>query len=97
MLFAEYKEEMKKKIYIVIAIVSFSVLSEGYTVAQQNPRRPFFYGLYATCGASIIGPGTVGCIGKIEMQPNSSYSIIRDKIKMYSLEGFIGIGIHLRK
>jgi hypothetical protein len=53
-------------------------------------------GLYAIAGATMTMPGTVGCVGKIEMQTDSPYSIIRDKIKMYSLEGFIGIGIHLK-
>jgi hypothetical protein len=53
-------------------------------------------GLYAIAGATMTMPGTIGCIGKIQMQPDSPYSTIRDNIKMYSLEGFIGIGIHLK-
>lgn len=53
-------------------------------------------GLYAIAGATMTMPGTIGSIGKIQMQPGSTYYTVRDNIKMYSLVGFIGIGIDLK-
>jgi len=52
-------------------------------------------GWFASTGASVIMPGTVGYIGKIELDPSSGYEIIRDEVRMYSIKAFLGIGIQL--
>jgi len=54
-------------------------------------------GLYMVAGLSLTMPGLLGCVGKINVQPNSPYAIIRDKIKMYSYTGFLGFGYRLEK
>lgn len=52
-------------------------------------------GFYFNVGASVTMPGLVGCVGRMEMLPNSDYTITRDKVKMYSVSGFLGFGYRL--
>lgn len=48
--------------------------------------------LYLSAGASFTLPWVVGSIGKLEMQPGSQYSIVRDEVILYSIGGYLGIG-----
>ncbi len=50
------------------------------------------HGLYATAMLSMTFPGTIGSIGKLEMQPGAAYSMVRDEIKAYHVRGAVGIG-----
>lgn len=49
-------------------------------------------GLYGLAGTSLTFPGIIGSIGTIELLPTSSYTIVKDQIKMYSINYFCGIG-----
>lgn len=54
-------------------------------------------GLYALGGTSLTFPGIIGSLGKIKLLPSSSYTIVRDEIKMYSVNLFCGIGFQPRR
>lgn len=54
-------------------------------------------GAYLSTGASVTMPGIIGSIGKIDALPGSSYSIVRDKVQMFTIKGSIGIGFGLGK
>jgi len=87
------KDEIKIN-YAVKVIRPYSEIYWGidYSYIQSFGKK----GWYAIAGASITMPGLLGGIGKIEMENNSPYTIIRDKIQMYTVRGFIGIGMRLK-
>jgi hypothetical protein len=49
-------------------------------------------GLYLTAGTSFTLPWLIGSIGEIELQSGSSYTIVRDKVLLYSISGYLGLG-----
>lgn len=74
-------------------------ISDIQSAVQFNWGSEFKYvvrigrqGLYATAMFSITFPGTIGSIGKLEMQPGAAYSLVRDEIKAYHVRGAVGIG-----
>ncbi|WP_370479039.1 hypothetical protein [Tamlana flava] len=91
--------------------VSYDMNAEtksNFGIEDFNPSTQFNWGFdlninlrftnspwYATGGFSATGPGAVGQIGKITLEPDSNYEIERDKFKMYTLNIFLGIGILL--
>lgn len=54
-------------------------------------------GLYVLGGTSLTFPGIIGSLGYIELLPSSSYTIVRDEIKMHSINLFCGFGFQLEK
>ena len=54
-------------------------------------------GTYVSTGATVAMPGIIGSIGKIEQRPGSQYSVIRDKIQMFTINAYLGIGFGLAK
>lgn len=49
-------------------------------------------GLYLEAGTSFTLPWVIGSIGKLEMQSDSQYSIIRDEVILHSISVYLGIG-----
>lgn len=49
-------------------------------------------GLYAVAMLSMTFPGTIGSVGKLEMEPDAAYTLVREDIKMYSVRGALGVG-----
>jgi hypothetical protein len=54
-------------------------------------------GSYISTGATITIPGIIGSIGKIEQRSGSEYTVIRDKIQMFTINAYIGLGFSLGK
>jgi hypothetical protein len=52
-------------------------------------------GLYLTAGTSFTLPWLIGSIGEIELQEGSSFNVIRNEVRLYSISGFIGLGYRL--
>jgi hypothetical protein len=52
-------------------------------------------GLYLTAGTSFTLPWLIGLIGEIELQEGSSFNVIRNEVRLYSISGFIGLGYRL--
>lgn len=81
----------------------------AFYFADFRPSAEFFWsidfnyslrtgkkGLYIIAGSSIMMPGLVGNVGKWVMQPNANLTIVRDKVKMYSLSLNLGVGYRLK-
>lgn len=94
----------------LISPISYKMNDEtkaAFNFKDFRPSAQFFWsmdysysfriakGFYFNVGASVTMPGLVGCVGRMEMQPNSDYTITRDKVKMYAVSGFIGYGYRL--
>ena len=54
-------------------------------------------GGYLTTGATVTMPGIIGSIGKLEPLTGSQSSVIRNKIQMFTINAYIGIGFNLGK
>ena len=54
-------------------------------------------GSYISTGATITMPGIIGSIGKIEPGSWSEYTVIRDRIQMFTINAYIGLGFSLGK
>jgi len=54
-------------------------------------------GFYMIAGTSLTMPGLIGGIGKIKLEDDSSYTLVRSDIRMYTIKGFIGVGYRLGK
>jgi len=52
-------------------------------------------GLYLTAGTSFTLPWLIGSIGEVELQSGSSYTVVRDKVLLYSISGYLGLGYRL--
>lgn len=79
-------------------------IDDFHTAAQFNWGIDFKYnlklgkkGFYVSGGTSLTFPGIIGSLGNIELLPSSSYTIVRDEIKMYSINIFCGLGFQLEK
>ena len=54
-------------------------------------------GGYLSTGATVTMPGIIGSIGKLESLPNSQYTVIRNKIQMFTINAYLGLGFNLGK
>lgn len=54
-------------------------------------------GVYGIVNAGLTMPGLVGSIGKLNVEPESSFTAARSRVKMYYFTSSIGLGYYFNK